>query len=483
MVFSSVIFLFAFLPFTLAVYYLLQQRFRNAFLLIMSLAFYAWGEPRFLPVLLLSTIVNYALAIWVEKAKSTSSESFAKFTLTLAVIFNLSLLFIFKYVNFIVSNINDFAALINNQPGFEAIAPTNIVLPIGISFFTFHGMSYVFDVYRGNAEALKNPLNVGLYITLFPQLVAGPIVRFKTISQQLLAREERISDFSEGIKRFIFGLSKKVLIANTLAIAADYAFDTAGGDLTVGLAWIGAICYTLQIYFDFSGYSDMAIGLAKMFGFHFPENFNYPYASASVSEFWRRWHISLSSWFRDYVYIPLGGSHVTKIRLVFNLFIVWGLTGVWHGANWTFILWGLFYFVLLTFEKLTGILAKLKAHPVAAGIYRIFTLLCVTLGWVLFRSNDIHTAVMFLKSMFGFAPGGLWDSTAQLFLSDNFIFLIIGIIFSLPLMPKLKKISDIYAVPNKISTVIMPIVYMSLFIISISFMITNTYNPFIYFNF
>ena len=303
MVFSSAVFLFAFLPLTLIAYYLLDRRFRNVFLLIMSLVFYGWGGPRYLLLLGLSIAVNYALALWVagEKRAAPGIAKAGRFPVVLAVIFNLAVFFVFKYLNFTVANAN--ALLLRLGLGESLLKQTAIVLPIGISFFTFQAMSYVFDVYRGRGEVQRNPLNVGLYIAFFPQLIAGPIVRYQTVAEEIRTRRESLRDFSSGLERFILGLAKKVILANTAASLADQAFDAAG-PIPALLAWLGALAYTLQIYFDFSGYSDMAIGLGRMFGFHFDENFDYPYASATVTEFWRRWHISLGSWFRDYVYFP-----------------------------------------------------------------------------------------------------------------------------------------------------------------------------------
>ena len=355
MLFSSSTFLFAFLPIVIFIYYVFLRNHRNLqniFLLIASLIFYAWGEVAFVFVMMLSIIANYFFGLFVSRAKNTNKK---KLPLVLSIVFNLSILFVFKYLVFTLTNIN---ALFGAN-----LAIPNIALPIGISFFTFQAMSYVIDVYRGE-EAQKSILNVGLYISFFPQLIAGPIVRYKTVAYQILHRKESFDDFSSGVCRFIIGMGKKVLLANSLAVVADAAFDGDIANTSASFAWLGAIAYTMQIFFDFSGYSDMAIGLGKMFGFKFLENFDYPYISGSITEFWRRWHISLGSWFRDYVYFPLGGSRVkSKGRLIFNLFVVWLLTGIWHGANWTFIIWGLMYFVLLVIEKLTGMHKSAKLKP------------------------------------------------------------------------------------------------------------------------
>ena len=344
MLFSSSVFLFLFLPLVLIIYYLALRRWRqgqNVFLLLASLGFYAWGEPWFVLVMIASILANYGFGLWVDACKRAGRSCRAP--IVAAVTANLGILFVFKYLTFTLGILNSLGA--------HFVIP-GIELPIGISFFTFQALSYVLDVHRGRGQVQKSPLKVGLYISFFPQLIAGPIVKYETVADQIDNRQESWADFSAGCARFIAGLGKKVLIANQVAVVADRAFNLGNGELSASFAWLGAICYTLQIYYDFSGYSDMAIGLGKMFGFHFLENFNYPYISKSITEFWRRWHISLSACFRDYVYFPLGGSRVSsKWKHIRNLFVVWLLTGVWHGANWTFIVWGLLYFVLLVLEK------------------------------------------------------------------------------------------------------------------------------------
>ena len=346
MLFSSLEFLIAFLPIVLFGYFVLFRRWRpaqNVFLLLASLVFYAWGEPKFVFVLIGSILLNWLMGLLADKHRGR--KALARAWIALDVTGNLGLLFIFKYLMFTLNNVNSLFG--------TALPVPTIALPIGISFFTFQAMSYVIDVYRGDGQVQKNPLYVGLYIALFPQLIAGPIVRYQTVADEIRNRKETWADFAEGVQRFMVGFLKKVLLANTMAIIADGVFDSKTPVCAAASA-LGLIAYTLQIYYDFGGYSDMGIGLGRMFGFHFLENFNYPYISTSITEFWRRWHISLGTWFRDYVYIPLGGSRVKKPRLVFNLFVVWMLTGIWHGANWTFVTWGFLYFVLLTFEKLTG---------------------------------------------------------------------------------------------------------------------------------
>lgn len=396
--------------------------------------------------------------------------------LTLSVIFNLGVLFIFKYLNFTIHNLN---MLFNN-----ALPQTSIALPIGISFFTFQAMSYVIDVYRGTVEVQKNPFYLALYISFFPQLIAGPIVRYNTVALEIQSRKTTMDDFSEGVRRFLIGLSKKVILANNFALIADKAYLVIDdGNLSFAFAWLGSIAYTLQIFFDFSAYSDMAIGLGRMFGFHFLENFDYPYLSKSVSEFWRRWHISLGMWFREYVYIPLGGSRVkNKVYLVRNLFAVWILTGIWHGANWTFILWGLLYFVLISLEKVARITNKFKT-PISKRLYAAFTLLTVHVGWVLFRANTISQAIEFLKIMFGVEKVPFYDQIFVQYLMENWVFLLIGVLYSLGLFKYLRKKMSEIPKADKLTDITTIIVYNGLFILSVSYLVMGAYNPFIYFNF
>ena len=470
MLFSSSVFIYLFLPITLFGYFVVFRKSRkcqNIFLLFVSLFFYAWGEPKFVLIMLLSIFMNWLFGVLVNK----ENKKIGKIIVGCTVVFNLAILFVFKYLMFSMEVVTEIFNINMKIP--------NIALPIGISFFTFQAMSYVIDVYRGCGQVQKNILNVGLYISFFPQLIAGPIVRYETIADQIENRRETLNDFADGFGRFIIGLSKKVLLANNFAVVADELFDSlAGGTgISVASAWLGAICYTLQIFFDFSGYSDMAIGLGKMFGFHFLENFNYPYISKSVSEFWRRWHISLGTWFRDYVYIPLGGSRVNKPRLVFNLFVVWFLTGVWHGANWTFITWGLMYFVLLAIEKLTVFGKLLEKAKVFNWIYTILFVVC---GWVLFRANSITDAFIYLKSMFGISSNAFCDETFKQFFLQIFVYLVCGILFSFPFIAKVSKKIKKYSLFYDVTYIIVMIV---LLVASVSNIVSDSYNPFIYFNF
>ncbi len=469
MLFSGSIFLFLFLPVVLVIYFLIlkKRRSRNLFLLVASLGFYAWGEPVFVLVMILSIIGNWFFGLSVDKHRHNKVKS--KIIIISMLLVNFSIMFIFKYLMFFLKNLNHIMK--------TTIPVPNILLPIGISFFTFQAVSYVLDVYRKDAEVQHNLLDVAFYISFFPQLIAGPIVRYKTVSEQINYRNENFEDFSEGVQRFIIGLSKKVLIANNMAIIADRSFAMPTGELSVGFAWLGVLAYSFQIFFDFAGYSDMAIGLGRMFGFHFLENFNFPYISRSVSEFWRRWHISLGTWFRDYVYFPMGGSKVdTKLKLVFNLFVVWSLTGLWHGASWTFVLWGLFYFILLSIEKLTDFDKRINGKNCFT---RVYVLLVVIAGWVLFRADSITGALDYLKVMFGFTGSGLLDDFAVGYLRENIYLYIFAIIFSMPVS---KWVTNKLKI-SKVQKILYPVIHIALFILSMSYIIKGSYNPFIYFNF
>ena len=487
MLFSSNIFLFLFLPVTLLGYYLLRKPYRNMFLLMMSLVFYAFGEPKFVVVMVTSIVFNYSMAILIDRLRVVSNKTrrealskalplLRKAAMFLCVAANLSILFVYKYLNFFIENVNRF--------GLE-LSQLKIVLPLGISFFTFQAMSYVIDVYRQDVKVQYRPHYVALYISFFPQLIAGPIVRYSTIEEQMMSRTVTFDDFSEGMRRFLIGVSKKLLLANNMAVIADRAFGLPDAGRSVAYAWLGAIAYAFQILFDFTGYSDMAIGLGRMFGFKFLENFNYPYISKSITEFWRRWHISLGQWFRDYVYYPLGGSRVkTKSRLVFNLFVVWLLTGIWHGASWNFALWGLMYFVVLVFEKFTGIPKRLKSRW-ARGCYRVFTLLCILFGRVLFRADGASAALRYAQSMFGLSGNALFSDVVILTLRDYWFFLLASLLCSTELFKWLRERIDgskrryIRVAANTLTVML----YAFGFIWAVSFLVLGAHNPFIYFNF
>ena len=470
MLFSGSEFLFFFLPGVIFSYYVLCGKNRclqNMLLLIASLFFYAWGEPRFVFVMMLSILANWFFGLLVHRFKSRKAAG--RTIITAATVFNLGVMFVFKYMLFALNTANSLFGISLSVPV--------IALPIGISFFTFQAFSYVLDVKRGVGEVQRNPIYVGLYVSFFPQLIAGPIVRYETIAYEIKHRKETLDDFTSGVTRFIVGFLKKVLLANTMAVIAKNAFDSQD-TLSVGLAWLGVFAYAFQIYFDFSGYSDMAIGMGKMFGFHFLENFDYPYISKSISEFWRRWHISLGTWFRDYVYFPLGGSRVaSKARLVFNLFVVWLLTGIWHGANWTFILWGLMYFALITFEKLTGFEQKLKKF---GWLKYIYTMTFVLFGWVLFRAQNLTAAGEYFMAMFGLAGNPLIDDALRVNLYQNLVFLAACAVFSLPTAKLLREKIDNR---SKAAEIIYVIVLMTLLLVAVSYLVKGSYNPFIYFNF
>ena len=383
MLFSSLTFLFIFLPLVIFIYYISNDKYKNYILLLFSLIFYSWGEPKYIFLMLLSIVVNYILALIIDKYRKSKLKVY---TLIFSIIFNIGLLFIFKYLSFFTININN---MFNMN-----IRILNIVLPIGISFYTFQILSYVIDVYRNDVKVQKNIFVLGTYISFFPQLIAGPIVRYSTIEKQLMKREHNFSMFCDGLRRFFVGLIKKVLIANNVALIADTIFNsTAVSNYNFIILIVALISYTIQIYYDFSGYSDMAIGLGKMFGFTFLENFNYPYIAISITDFWRRWHISLSTWFRDYVYIPLGGNRCSKARWIFNILVVWFLTGFWHGASWNFIIWGMYYAILLLIEKL--FLSKFL-EKLPKVIRFIYTFLLVNIGWLIFRIEDLSI----LKNVF-----------------------------------------------------------------------------------
>jgi len=454
MVFSSITFLFFFLPLLLIVYFITPKKYRNIILLIFSLIFYFFGEKYYLILLLLSCLINYIFGLFLGKKQD-------KKILILALIINIGILLYFKYTNFFIDTFNNILNL--------NISTLNIVLPLGISFFTFQNISYIVDVYRRDVTPNKNFLTYATYITLFPQLVAGPIVRYKDINEELKSRKESLSLFSEGITRFVTGFGKKVLIADTLYHAITALTKTNMSTLAY---WIVALFYTLQIYYDFSGYSDMAIGLGRMFGFNFKENFNYPLISKSITEFWRRWHISLSSFFRDYVYFPLGGSRTTKLKTIRNITIVWLLTGFWHGANWNFILWGLYFLIFLLIEKFV-----LKKYLKGGVLSRIYTTLIVIISFVIFSITDISELLLFLKNMFNLTNTFINKETL-LFIKANLGIIIISLIGITSIVKeKLKKGN------SKIIDALEIIFIIIVFILSVSSLISSSFNPFIYFRF
>lgn len=464
MVFSSLTFLRLFLPCVLLAYFLVPDKAKNAVLFLLSLLFYAWGEPIYVGLMLFSTVLDYTCGRAVEKHRGTPK---ARIGLLVSVIVNLSLLGFFKYTDLLIGTVN---GLFGCQ-----IPLLNLPLPIGISFYTFQTMSYTIDVYRGQAKAQKNILNFGGYVSLFPQLIAGPIVRYQTIADQLDQRTHSFDKFGEGVQRFTCGLGKKVLLANNIGLL--WSNVSKAGNWTVLSAWLGITAYAFQIYFDFSGYSDMAIGLGKLFGFDFLENFDHPYCSKSITEFWRRWHISLGTWFRDYVYIPLGGNRKGLAVQLRNIAIVWLLTGFWHGASWNYVLWGVFYGVLLIFEKFF-LLEKLRRAPAFIG--HLYTLLCVALGWVLFAFEDIGTGWAFFKTLFGGAA--FCDSNAIYQLLSYLPLLLVCALASTPIGSKLYHKLDAKCAPG-VMTAADVAGLLAVAALSLAYLISGSYNPFLYFRF
>lgn len=474
MVFSSIVFLFLFLPIVATAYFLVPRGARNVLLLAASLFFYAWGETTFVFVMLMSIALNYGFGLWIGKTQGTAR---ARLPLVLGVLINLELLVLYKYSTFFIDNLN----LALEWLGSEPIMLEGKRLPAGISFFTFHAMSYIIDIYRDKARAQKNPLDLALYIALFPQLIAGPIVRYQQVASQLLERESRLVDVAEGIKRFIIGLGKKVLIANTAAAGADLVFDLPAGELTTPLAWFGIACYTIQIYFDFSGYSDMAIGLARVFGFHFLENFQWPYVARSIQDFWRRWHISLSSWFRDYVYIPLGGNRGGNSRTAFNLVMVFFLCGLWHGAAWNFVVWGLFHGAFLVLERgpFGAWLGRWPRAPQHA-----YTLLAVMAGWVLFRVESLPDAGVYFGALAGFAEGSSAVRPLAMYCTpDRVMALIVGCVAATPVLPALRAWLSQRTRVQVVAEFGSLMGHVALLYACAVMLSAQTYNPFIYFRF
>ena len=465
MVFSSLLFMFIYLPCVLILYYILPVRFRNIALFIVNLIFYGWGEPVYIVLMLFSITINYISGIFVGKYRLSDNKK-AKSVLIINTVVNLGLLFFFKYYNFLAENLS-FIGFIKPIDG--------LTLPIGISFYTFQTMSYPIDVYRGDTDVQKNYVSFGTFVSLFPQLIAGPIVRYKDVADQLGFRSNSTEQFASGIRRFIVGLGKKVLLANSIGQLWDAMLATPNSELSVLGAWLGIIAFTLQIYFDFSGYSDMAIGLGRMLGFEFLENFNYPYISKSITEFWRRWHMSLGTWFRDYVYIPLGGNRCGLRRQFINIFVVWALTGIWHGASWNFLFWGIYYAILLMVEK-AFLLKVLKKIP--AVFSHIYTMFLVIIGWALFAIEDLPTMWAYLSAMFGGSEAGLITTEALFYLRTFLPSLIIMIIAVTPLG---KKVMD--KLGPKTKAVLVPILILAVLLLSTAYLVDSTYNPFLYFRF
>jgi len=481
MVFSAMIFLFCFLPLTLFIYFIVAPKFRNGWLLFMSLIFYFLGEHKYIVLMLISIIINYSCGIFIHVVRNRSIY-IRRVALAFSITLNLGVLFWFKYLDF---GIDIFNSLFSSS-----IPLKNIALPIGISFFTFQGMTYIMDLYRGNVNVQKNPLKVALYISLFPQLIAGPIVRYKDIASQIESRAITLDKFHLGVSRFIVGLGKKTIIANNVAVIADNIFNQPIGTFTASTAWLGVVAYTFQIYFDFSGYSDMAIGLGHMFGFDFLENFNYPYISSSIREFWRRWHISLSSFFRDYLYIPLGGNRRGNVYV--NLILVFFATGLWHGAGLHYIAWGLWHGFFIIIETIlrrrpaAAAFLKRIRNPVTLLLARIYTLLVVVFGWVIFRSDGLTYAVRYMKQMVLFESGTNVKVSALFYLdSYNTFVLIIAALFSFPLAHALRTLfrDRIFRGRQNAYGALRLVCLAALLFWSAVSVISQGYNPFIYFRF
>ena len=469
MVFSSLTFLFLFFPIVIGVYYLCPRALRNLWLLAASLLFYAWGEPVYIRLMVASILFNYLCGLGVAALQKREKKGIAKALLILCVVGNIGALGVFKYADLLIGTINGIAG--------SHLALLELALPIGISFYTFQALSYVIDVYRGTVAAQKNPITFGTYIALFPQLIAGPIVQYKTVEEQLSCRRETAAQFAAGIGRFTVGLGKKVLIANQVGALWDTVSALPQAQLAAGTAWLGALAFTFQIYFDFSGYSDMAIGLGKMLGFEFLENFDYPYLSRSITEYWRRWHISLGTWFREYVYIPLGGNRHGMSRQILNLIIVWGLTGLWHGASWNFLLWGLYYGVILIVEKV-WLLRPLQKAP--AAVQHLYSLLLIILGWIIFALTDFSAIGGYFAALFG-AHGGL-DSSTMYLLTSNLILLVIAGFASTRLPAKLAA-GFVQRLTPAGQTAVKCIFYTGVLLMCIAFLVGDSYNPFLYFRF
>jgi alginate O-acetyltransferase complex protein AlgI len=467
MVFSTPIFLFYFLALTLLVYYVVPRKGRNVVLLISSLFFYYWGEREYVAIMFLSTAIDYTHGMLVERCKKKGNDKGARMAVASSIIFNLALLLFFKYWDFLAGS---FQAM-----GLTFMPVLNIHLPIGISFYTFQTMSYTIDVYRGDTRAQRNIINFGTFVTLFPQLIAGPIIKYKDLGDQINERTTSTEKFASGVQIFMVGMAKKVLVANNVGMLWEAYKAMSAGELTVLGAWLGVIAFTFQIYFDFSGYSDMAIGLGRMLGFEFLPNFNYPYISKSITEFWRRWHISLSTWFREYLYIPLGGNRCSKPRWMFNLLVVWAATGIWHGASWNYLIWGLYFFVLLMLEKFF-LLKVLSKVPALVG--HIYTLFFVVVSWAIFAIEDFAQLGSYLKVMFGLGGVPLMDAKLGYYVTSYLPILLVAAVASTPLGAKLY-----HKLKTPAAEVVCTVLVLAGLVVCTAYLVDGTYNPFLYFRF
>lgn len=475
MVFSSIVFLCIFFPAVILLYYLCPRQLRNLFLLLASLFFYAWGEPKYIVIMLFSTIFDYCNGRLLEYFEAKGKkDTFGRLVLAASVIGNLSILCFFKYTDFILTTLNSLSG--------SEFALLGLALPIGISFYTFQTMSYTIDVYRGQVAAQHNLISFGMYVCLFPQLIAGPIVRYSDIAGEVDTRETSFRLCAAGMHRFLLGLGKKVLLANQIGALWDEIYSLGASDLSMSLAWLGALSFTFQIYFDFSGYSDMAFGLGEMFGFHFPENFCYPYTAKSITEFWRRWHMTLGSWFREYLYIPLGGNRKGRPRQIANLFVVWFFTGLWHGAGWNFILWGLYFFVLLVLEKLF-LLKQLNRFP--SAFQHLYALFWIILGWVIFACDDISRLFQYLKWFFGIGIAPV-NQLALYEWTTHAAFLVILALASTELPAKVcaSLLERISASLGQAAAFWLKSAWCLLvLLLSMAMLVSGSYNPFLYFRF
>lgn len=475
MVFSSLPFLFFFLPLFLILYFIAPAKLKNIILLLFSLIFYAWGEPVYIGLMILVTFSDYLVGRGMEKA-GKDRKKLRTLLLVWSVVFDLLILGFFKYADFVINTINSVCK--------TSIEPLQLALPVGISFFTFQTLSYVIDLYKGEIAAEHSYFTYLTYVSMFPQLVAGPIVRYQTVSQELHDRKISFADISEGTHRFLRGLFKKILIANQVGALWENVRVSVSTAPSVAMAWLGALAFTLQIYYDFSGYSDMAIGLGRIMGFHFNENFEHPLSATSITDFWRRWHISLSSWFRNYVYIPLGGNRVSKIKFIRNIMIVWMLTGLWHGASWNFIMWGLYYGILLLLEKMIYGRLLEKCHGI---IKHLYSLIIISTGFVIFALDDIKELLFYLGSMIGLNGSVIWSTDITWYIENYFVVLIMALVLSWPVSKAFSGWIDRNkgqnAISGVISNVIRPLCYMGLLIIVIASLVNDSYNPFLYFRF
>ena len=467
MVFSTPIFLFYFLALTLLVYYVVPRKGRNVVLLVSSLFFYYWGEREYVTIMFLSTAIDYTHGMLVERCKKKGNDKGARMAVATSIIFNLALLLFFKYWDFLAGSLQ--------AMGLTFMPVLNIHLPIGISFYTFQTMSYTIDVYRGDTRAQRNIINFGTFVTLFPQLIAGPIIKYKDLGDQINERTTSTEKFASGVQIFMVGMAKKVLVANNVGMLWEAYKAMSAGELTVLGAWLGVIAFTFQIYFDFSGYSDMAIGLGRMLGFEFLPNFNYPYISKSITEFWRRWHISLSTWFREYLYIPLGGNRCSKPRWMFNLLVVWAATGIWHGASWNYLIWGLYFFVLLMLEKFF-LLKVLSKAPALVG--HIYTLFFVVVSWAIFAIEDFAQLSSYLKVMFGLGGVPLMDAKLGYYVTSYLPILLVAAVASTPLGAKLYR-----KLKTPAAEVVCTVLVLAGLVVCTAYLVDGTYNPFLYFRF